>query len=413
MLYVAFFVIVFIGFTAYGGFVKAKQRDAWAIAAMALGLQSTRTGKISGESRMAGPLGDVRVDVYTESRGSGDNRHIWTIYEITFRKAGPDVTLKRAGTMSRLRRAVGFDDVLIGHDRFDDSVDVIANSAEDARNFLTPSRQAAVLSLFEMFPRAEVSSSRILVASQGAERKPDRLISNTKKLAEMARLISGSPEVDHALGLEAQGDLGAGADALAAAQASDPNLYIKLLEAEARVAMGERRRAAQMLTELEVELPDDPEVAGWHKVADQTPMSPSEERATMPPPPSLLAADLDVPSVMTDLFANNRPSYEVEERFSNAYRGAAVTWSGTVLNSRAFASDRDFGNSPGLKATVNVGSLGDGRLVSDQIDAIVELDSDAAVERGDVITFTGTLHRVDRFMRNIYITDADIHDRQD
>ena len=61
---------------------------------------------------------------------------------------------------------------------------------------------------------------------------------------------------------------------------------------------------------------------------------------------------------------------------------------------------------PGVKATVLIGRLGESRLVSNQIHAIVGLPPHAVVERQTHISFSGTLLRIDRYMRKLYVADA-------
>ena len=125
-----------------------------------------------------------------------------------------------------------------------------------------------------------------------------------------------------------------------------------------------------------------------------------------PDPTPTETSPLDADALITDLFGSNRMGHEVESRFEEAYRDRAVRWSGEVANVRPYRGDRDFGNAPGTKATVLIGHLGDGRLVTSRVEAIVQLPAGVEPVRGTEITFTGTLLRVDRFMRNLYVAGA-------
>ena len=115
--------------------------------------------------------------------------------------------------------------------------------------------------------------------------------------------------------------------------------------------------------------------------------------------------------MIADLFGSNRLGHDVETRFDEVYRGQRVRWSGTVERVRPYRGDRDFGAAPGTKVTVLVGHLGDGRLVTSRVEAVVQLPADVALERGAEIEFAGTLLRVDRFMRNLYVADAQLESR--
>ena len=58
---------------------------------------------------------------------------------------------------------------------------------------------------------------------------------------------------------------------------------------------------------------------------------------------------------------------------------------------------------------ITLGSLGDGVLITNRVQAVVQLPPDAGVRRGDDITVQGTLVRLDRYMRNFYLADAQIN----
>ncbi len=442
------FVVIAVVITLFTYMSGTKANTAWDDAAR--GLNLTRSpGSAFSSGQIAGTIDGVRIDVDTETRGSGNNRKMFTIYSAILPVAGPNIDIRREGNARFFQKLFGGEDLTVGDSLFDDAVRIDGANPANVRNYLTPARRIAVLSLFELFPNARLTGGHLKFESSGREGNAARLESNVRRLANMALIISQPQAVDHALQLEAQGDLAAGADALAAANRDQPNVYTQLLEAEARVALGERREAATILREVEQTLPEDPEVAGWRRVAEQpleqlpvsapppmpvqpqvvepTPL-PDSEPAPLPDPasvpttpaptsepvvaptPSVVtpAADLSAPAIIADLFVSNRMSYAVEEHFAATYRGRTVRWSGTVTKLGDSHLDRDFGGKPGRKAVVLVGHLGDGQLVSDEIDAIVQLPADADVSRDDQIEFTGTLLRVDRFMRNIYIADASL-----
>lgn len=430
------FIVIAGAITLFAYMSGSKANTAWDDAARALDL--TRSpGSAFSSGQIAGTIDGVRIDVNTETRGSGDNRKTFTVYSAILPVAGPNVDIRREGNARFFHKLFGGEDLTVGDALFDDAVRVDGANPANVRDYLSPARRIAILSLFELFPKARLTGGHLKFESRGREADAARLESNVRRLANMALIISQPQAVDDALQLEAQGDLAEGADALAAANRDQPNVFTQLLEAEARVALGERQKAATILREVEQTLPNDPEVAGWRRVAEQpleqlpVPAPPPTraeppvvEHAPLPdpvvaptpaqPPEPVVAptpvspVDLSVGAVIADLFVSNRMSYAVEEHFAAAYRGRTVRWSGTITKLNETHLDRDFGDTPGRKAVVLVGHLGDGQLVSDEIDAIVQLPIDAEVSRDDFIEFTGTLLRVDRFMRNIYIADASL-----
>jgi hypothetical protein len=115
---------------------------------------------------------------------------------------------------------------------------------------------------------------------------------------------------------------------------------------------------------------------------------------------------LDAKKMIDDLLGPRRLGHEVEVAFEQGYQGRTVEWSGEVDSARDFRSDADFGSEPGTKVVVRIGSIGESDLFSNLVKAVVEFAPDTDLARGNGIRFTGTLLRIDRFTRSIYIADA-------
>ena len=188
--------------------------------------------------------------------------------------------------------------------------------------------------------------------------------------------------------------------------------------------MGDGEKASDILDDLPV---FDAELGEWKSVARQHPkpvelkpiasanLEDVPETDTVPtapvPSPDVTTPDVSVPldqeSVVSDLFDSDRPSFQIEQRFFDVYEGATVEWSGTVRRAREFRSDRDFPGA-GVKATVEIGSRGDSKLVSNQINAIVHLPEGTTLQSGDIISFRGSFIRTDRYMRNLFVSNAQL-----
>ncbi|MDG2027992.1 MAG: hypothetical protein P8J50_12865 [Acidimicrobiales bacterium] len=124
---------------------------------------------------------------------------------------------------------------------------------------------------------------------------------------------------------------------------------------------------------------------------------------------SASSAPTDQQAAIEDLFGGSRTGHEIEAAFEQDYAGRRVEWTGEVENSRSYRSDHDFGDVPGTKTTVRLGSIGSSRLMSNRIKAVVDLLVDTDLAREDEIQFSGTLLRVDRFTRTLFVRDADLH----
>ena len=140
-------------------------------------------------------------------------------------------------------------------------------------------------------------------------------------------------------------------------------------------------------------------------VSESNLASPEEPEAVVSSPKEHVLFDQQ--SVIDDLFDSQRPGYEVEQRFFDVYESALVEWSGTVRRSREFRSDRDFSGA-GVKVTIEIGSRGDSKLVSNQINAIVQLPEGTSIENDQQVRFRGTFVRTDRYMRNLFVANADL-----
>lgn len=406
---------------------QGKQRGiAWEGAARDLGLVYVAGTGWAPRPVIQGQLRGVAVRVEVVTKGSGDSQSNFTRYTLQYPGvAATAVTLRKQTPFSVFGRLIGRRDVEIGDPIFDDRVVIDAPDPVAAAQYLTPARRMAVLTMFEHWKHVEVTANSIIVEYQGIERTHTKLVGTITRLLDMALVLSAPSTVDLALEQQARGDLADAVDALHEindVQDAPPNSFTQLLEAEALVAMGEGAKAEAVLDAMEV---SDPEIDRWRDLAHSHPTpapvpqpTPAPEvsapaPAGVPEPvpqpaaprAAVVHAPLDQDSVITDLFDSNRLGHEVEARFFEAYEGATVEWTGTIERSREFRSDSDFPGA-GVKATIRIGSKGDGRLVSDQIHAIVHLPAGTPIERDQSVTFRGSFIRVDRYMRNLFVANA-------
>ncbi len=435
-------LVIFLSFGSIAGVIvrssmqQAQQaNDSWAQVGQHLGL-SVAPSSFMKPGRLAGRVRGIEVLVTTVNKSSGNNNsQTFTVFELHYPASGPPVRLTRQRTFNGFfRRLTGGRDIIINDPAFDANVVIDGADPLEVGRFLTPTRRMAILSLLTSWDSAEVTNRSLKVDTRGHMRDARQLHGTIVRLVDMGLLMSAPDAVDHALLLEERGDLAEAAAELHVLNESTQNTFTQKLEAEALVALGERGAADEIFRRVEAEAPADPEVEGWRRVtgtplaappvppaaappvpppANPTPTPTAAEPASAPAPeptptsrPVPAELDLSADETIRDLFGGDRMGFETEERFSLAYRGRTVTWSGTVDSTRSFRSDSDFGSEPGTKATIHIGSLGDSRLVTSQVHAIVHLPADVKLERNQEIEFTGTLVRVDRYMRNLYVSLA-------
>lgn len=415
---------------AFGYSSTQRIRSAWQTAARELGLMYTQGSYTTGPT-IEGTLTGFHIFVDVEIRSGGNNREKYTRVQISYPPAPVQVRLTKQGSFSFVKQMFGGRDLQIGDPGFDSRVVIDASDERVTNQFLSPARRMAVLNIFERYPRAEVTERSVQISKKRVISNPTELVSTVRLLLDKAIIMSAPTDVDIALEVQERGDLRGAADRLHEINAANtvqdaPNSFTQLLEAEALVSLGDQATAHEVLAEIDVG--PDVEVDGWKSLAaadpDQhapsppqdaiiadppVPASPvsGERTSEGPAPHQLEEADLSAAAVIADLFSANRMGFETEQHFLDTYAGRTVRWSGEVEKVRAFQTDLDFPGS-GMKTTVLLGNLGDGRLVSSRVHAIVHLPPTAELERGQSITFTGTLLRLDRYMRNLFVAGGSI-----
>ena len=137
--------------------------------------------------------------------------------------------------------------------------------------------------------------------------------------------------------------------------------------------------------------------------------SPSPMAPAPPPPPPPAPAESGLPDTFfDDVFGDNRLSFEADGEFEERFGGRKVTLSGSVKQAREIDEDTTVTTGPATKAVVTVAQIENDLYGKTAIDAVVFLPSGTAdkLQRGEFVTFRGTLATVDPCMRNLFITDA-------
>ena len=111
--------------------------------------------------------------------------------------------------------------------------------------------------------------------------------------------------------------------------------------------------------------------------------------------------------VISDLLGSDRMGFETDEWFASTYAGQTIEWQGMVDTVRDFRHDTDF-DGAGKKVTLLLGSSDDSTLLSHRVFAVIAVAPDAVVERGEELSFTGELHRLDRFTKQLVVFNAEI-----
>ena len=276
-----------------------------------------------------------------------------------------------------------------------------ADHPDVVQGFLTPFRGAALVRLMSVYPAVVVGDDAIALSNSGVPKDPQIIVSVTRRLVQTASQLSSDVSVrDRAIVSRQIGDRRAAAEAADAGSADD--LEAALAKLESLHASGDRDGARAVVDKLGEQLPADPEVLGWRDRLSQP------QRSIDPLPPTTQNVNVDPSKLASELFGGEGLSFETDQVFESRYQGDRVQWMGAVRTHRLFQHDSDFGDGPATKAVITVAKIDHDLYGNTTIDAVVRLPASAAdrLERGQQVTFEGTLTGIDAFVRNLFIEDA-------
>jgi hypothetical protein len=327
--------------------------SAWSEAAGQLGLRRG-VGRRANAWRLQGVVRGIEVRVEVSSRAKGHDGPA-TVYTASGPIPAPKVVFRRQHPASFLRQFIGGRDVEVGHPRFDNAVVVDAHDEAAMREYLTPARRDAILALFAIWRHVVITEQSLTVTVPGRAREATEIVATVERLVD-ATLALGPPSP---------------ATPPPPPLAPPPPVV----------------PPAPPPSPAPPEPVDEPVPAGDADAA----------------PPSL-----DQQAVVDDVFSDERFGAAIDEHFRRHYQGSQVTWTGTVEHARGYRSDVDFGTTPGTRATLTIGAIGNSRLRSNRTRAVVDLPEGTTPERGDELTVRGTLLRLDRFTRTFLVENAEI-----
>jgi len=325
---------------------RRRREEAWQQVARELGLQFFAGSWTSGPA-IAGTVSGSFISVDTQ--GANDDRV--TRYTIGYPSTGQqDIGLTKQSSFhfTLVKRLMAKNDVEIGDPKFDDRVLIDATDPIEAARYLSPVRRQSVLRLFahQPFRDPKVTDTSVVVDTLGIESDPANLRATISTLLHTAAIMSAPTDVE---------------------AVEEP-----------------------LLPQDEVVPDPDPE---------------PEEDVTRPRADLPIALDHD--SVINDLFESGRMGFETDQHFQATYEGATICWTGKVDRSRTYRNDSDF-EGTGIKATLVVGAVEQSTLRSRMAKAVVQFPEDTVIERGQELTFDGTLVRADRFTRRVFIANGTI-----
>ena len=373
---------------------------AWMVAATELGFDEVPRGRVVTSPRMGGVVDSmaVSVDVY---RTGGNNSQTYTRYTVHYPPLGIGLQMRRQTGLTTFAKFFGAQDHEIGDKAFDDAFAIKAKDPASLGVFFTPARREALLRLLAVYSSLEVDDAELRYLSKGLQRDPIVIVSTVRRLAASAAAFTGTrraPGIDEVVAARAEGNSADAAEQLTAVVRPHPDdIDTRIMEVETLYGAGRAEEAEAVLRDLDRIAPADPEVQGWHDIVErETPEVSGGERT-----------DTDPVAVSEALFAENRLSFETTSLFEDQFAGRRVQWSGTVRRSAISESDRDF-DATIAKALIHVATIENDLYGNAEVDAVVAFEPRLVnqIRRGERVTFTGRLFKVDGLVRNLFVADA-------
>ncbi len=416
---------------------------AWQSAAQTLGF-SFEAGSMRGGPTVSGTVDDRPADVHSYTKSSGKSSNRYTRYTVEFPAIGVGLQLFRQAGIGQFLKILGTQDIVIGDPTFDEAFIVKATDPQAARAVLTPGRTMALNQLLAVHPDVVVKDDRIVIDRRGAVRDADVIVSTLRRLASVATVLAdagASTELTALIEQRLEGTLPSDYEP----ESELPHgVDARIATGEALAAFGVIDIAQKVFESLVVELPADRDVVGWSErtrhvaarppppaAASPDPQEPLELRTSTPPVKSAAIHDREVPApssppptgadrttddridrdaiaVATDLFSENRLSFETAALFEERYAGCSVLWSGKLRKATIVDHYRVLGDGPFTKAVIDIALLENDLFGNTVVSAIVAFPPGSidSINVGEDIAFSGELVGIDALVRNLLVGGA-------
>ncbi|MDJ0665465.1 MAG: hypothetical protein QNJ75_13010 [Acidimicrobiia bacterium] len=363
-------IIGFVAAIALGAWLRvATKPDPFRSAAGSLGLDHSRTVP-DMLPRLSGTINGlpVRVD-------APDGKATQIRYRIFYPDLGLALRLERETTISRTLGALGSGDREVGDKTFDAKFRVNTSRPDALQKLLTPELRSQLVELVDTYPAVIVGDGEITLVVDDDSPTVMTLVNTVNDLVIVGAILN--------------------------ANRPPP------LEKPAPRARPVREAPSEAPPPAS---PSDAEPTTESPRGDAPPPPQPEPEPEPPaPPPVPVAPPSGLPDgFYDDVFGENRLSFEADDTFEQEIRGSEVRLSGAVKQSSPYEDKSDLAPSTGTKAVVTVAKIDNDLYGKTDIDAVVHLHGRLDLDRGQQITFTGTLDGVDAFMRNLFVTDARI-----
>ena len=461
MPFLFFIIMLGIGAALIAGAIRKslnQTEEAWVGAASRLRLPYHKKKSLGGRRKLEGEYRGYHVKVNTFTNSSGNGNSTFTRYTLFMESLGLGLELTQQHFLSGLSNVfTGGQDLTVGDEDFDKAVIVQSTSPVAMQKFLTPNRRLQIRKFLTGNRRARITDDEISYIHNGVVNDEARIKGGLDVMVQIAQSFHGStepaatrtsrtmddlrenlrtgtkprPSMAEDMGPSVVAAQAAAAfldreplrrsvESLAPEEHSDREAFQRVAPEPAPVDAAEPRAPMDEIAPPEP-LADPEPAPAPEPLAPPEPVSeaafeaPAEPQAEAAPEvmehsessePSPAPDLVDYTSLRAELFESGIMSSESKDVFEKSFAGRSIEWSGKLRRISRFSSDFVF-EGAGAKAVVELEGVVDGSFTKG-VQAIVQLPESAADEFGSAydapITFTGTLHSCDGFLRDILVT---------
>jgi hypothetical protein len=145
-----------------------------------------------------------------------------------------------------------------------------------------------------------------------------------------------------------------------------------------------------------------------HDEAEEPTEEPEVETVEEPP----VSIPAEPTEICRELFASGISSISVDSVFGERFRGRQVCWQGLLRSFSRYSYDPALGDGPALKVQLDLVEIeadyGSRRMVEAIVQMPLSHEAELTDRKGEILSFTGELHRADGLMFRIYLTSGEV-----
>lgn len=298
------------------------------------------------------------------------NNNNFVDFEATYPSLGIGLKISKDSTAKKIfGRLVGSDDIDIDDSAADDQLRIDGREQSAVKALMTPQTMTVLGQSFSQHPHMKITDTAVRFRVGGSLKSTAEIVNHVSTLMKTVAALRRSP------------------------------LHRSMLH-EAPVRTTEVKTSP-----IHSGKHADPSAPPTRRASKPAVKTPTPDKKPKPSPTNEVPAQ----GLAEDIFLGNLTSFEVEKLFQDKYADKRVSWQGSVRSMRDYTSDHHFGETPGVELVATIATINHDLYGKIKVDVVIALRSGTELlERGDVITVSGTLDFVDVTIRSIYLKDASL-----